>query len=288
MISLQLSAATCNTNSNEAGETKSRKKPAAAFSLILDQQPSIAAEDPSADKRIGVNVKVVSAPGRDWYDKATVWINAALALVGLIGIVTALGSLRVLRRQVGHMEAQTYILRDSVAAAQKSAEAAFLNAQALIDAERARLIVSCPRIGPFRFKLRITNVGRSPALIRFSLARLSLLESAEVLPEIPFYETEDAESGWMGTEQWLLPNHSVRLNIKELWREIDLSDSSRPSLENEPVLESKAQAWVFGYLRYKDSLSPSDRITRFCYGSLFGETKIWMLRIGTEAYSGDT
>jgi hypothetical protein len=76
------------------------------------------------------------------------WFTGILAIVGLMQAFTLIwqawllrGTLKEIHTQAGHMERQTKILEDSVAAAQKSADAAFDQIEMMKRRERAQLSI---------------------------------------------------------------------------------------------------------------------------------------------------
>jgi hypothetical protein len=95
--------------------------------FLADAQQHITADNP-------LPVKIVK-DGVDWATRA----NWALVIVGIGGILAAIWTLRYIRRQADLMELQTTILKDSVVAAQRSADIAHAQAQMIKDKERARL-----------------------------------------------------------------------------------------------------------------------------------------------------
>lgn len=68
--------------------------------------------------------------------------NWLLVGVGLWAGCMALRTLKGMDKEIGHIESQTQILRDSVAAAQKSADAALAQIQMMKEKERARIQVT--------------------------------------------------------------------------------------------------------------------------------------------------
>src|SRR5579864_3668753 len=146
----------------------------------------------------------------DWWARITNALVAlgtiGLGVIGAVAARAAIRTLKVIERQTKsiHHQAvqvrkQTYILNESAKAAQKSAEAALLNAQAVINSERALLVaelipmaVQFENIGwhriesygavamdqveitaghHLRHKLKLTNMGRTPAhILRYSIS----------------------------------------------------------------------------------------------------------------------
>jgi hypothetical protein len=107
------------------------------------EQPSRAEPKPPAS----IDAKIVSLPVKDWYDKAAVWCTFGLVVVGAGGTFAALRSLRGIREQAGlmrvqasHMQAQSEVLAESVAVAQRSAEAAEATVETMKRADRSWLL----------------------------------------------------------------------------------------------------------------------------------------------------
>lgn len=131
------------------------------------------------------------------------WILAGLGVIG--GIMAGI-TLRVIVKQANHMERQTKILEDSVAVAQKSADAALLNAKALINAERPWLVVRQKRGIP-RDQCRIIGINRgdTPAEV------CELYYSVE-----PYNQTSTKQpepSGWVGA---YLPRNAITARDESL------------------------------------------------------------------------
>jgi hypothetical protein len=122
--------------------------------------------NPVDQKHVPTDVRIVSAPTKDRWDKAAIWINAVLAGIGLIGIGVGVGTLLTIKRQADIMEIQAKDARDSAAqtfailkeqtdnllisakaatvsamAADESAKAAHAQIQMMQDRERCRLSI---------------------------------------------------------------------------------------------------------------------------------------------------
>lgn len=93
--------------------------------------------------------------------------NIGLFIAGVTGIIVAVRTLKVLERQALSMRRQTTHLGKSVEAANRSADAALLNAQALINSERPWLLVTIEQraTAPHIYDVRARNAGRSPAAL---------------------------------------------------------------------------------------------------------------------------
>jgi hypothetical protein len=133
------------------------------------------------------------------------WSNWALVLVGGAAAFAALKTLRAIERQGVSMRRQTTILRNSVAVAQKGSDAALLNAQAVINAERAWITAELgwyegtPNrvlLGAYKkfgktqldsvtanMKITYKNEGRTPAWIDNVYGRMDIVSAASETQE---------------------------------------------------------------------------------------------------------
>ena len=108
---------------NQTQQATHSGKPSPPVPAIAPQQASSQSVHPAQEKHVDADVRIVTAPGKDGYDMAAFWATIALVFVGFLGIGVGIGTLWILKRQTK--------------AAENAANAALLNAQALIKAERA-------------------------------------------------------------------------------------------------------------------------------------------------------
>jgi hypothetical protein len=101
---------------------------------------------------------------------------------------------------------QSWETRKAAKGAEKGAQAALLNAQALINAERGRLIVTYTKPGTQKFRFEAKNISRKPALLTYAYIWVSVIEHGKSLPDVPLYTRR--ESGWSPEEQWVYPDTS--------------------------------------------------------------------------------
>jgi hypothetical protein len=106
-----------------------------------------------------------------WYAQPEWW----LCILGIPTLCYLIRQIQVMQAQAGHMERQTKILEDSVAAAQASADSSKAQIQMMFEKERARLTITFPdesesmmvwpdkkeQMGSFRINLK--NVGGTTA-----------------------------------------------------------------------------------------------------------------------------
>jgi uncharacterized membrane protein YcjF (UPF0283 family) len=88
-----------------------------------------------------------------WHDKVSWVANLILAVVGFVGIIVAWMTLLKIERQTKAGEV-------AALAAKAGAEAALLNAQAVINAERAWIVIDVESPAPNQFNFVATNTGR--------------------------------------------------------------------------------------------------------------------------------
>lgn len=83
----------------ETNNAKESASPTPSALPVLTEQNGgkKVANKPSNDA--DTQTRIVSTPGKNGYDKAAVWINLGLALVGLAGVGVAVSTLRKIRVQ---------------------------------------------------------------------------------------------------------------------------------------------------------------------------------------------
>ena len=197
--------------------------------------------------------------------------NIALVVVGIGGIIAALCTLRLISWQTRVMVMQTKIAKTSaraaifgVAAAKKSADAALLNAQAIINSERAWLIPTTESIEPndlpTRFlansqvetmTVRIENCGRTPAWLMDWFFEAVVLDDTNigqfthaVRPEGDFPNARPFPQG--RTEpfsfEWTT-NQSEIANVKA----------------------GKKHLYIYGFLQYRSILGNAPCVSYVCF-----------------------
>lgn len=224
--------------------------------LIAVNQPIVVGSLPS----ISVN--------RDWLDVTALVISAVLMLIGILGVGAALRTLKAVEKQAAEMVEQATLMKEQTAVAQKAADAALLNAQAVINAERPWLLIKpsltvhgMPEVTSLTVAFKATNVGRSPAEIIFAaLEWITLLNGEELRNEPFFSEAEPAGIQWTHT-RWLEPSEGFvpdglegRCHISD-----DAADLWKLLKQGTRILI------VMGYIRYRDAISNGVHESRYCY-----------------------
>ena len=175
------------------------------------------------------------------------------------------------------MSFQTYYTR-------KAAEASLLSAQALVNAERARIGFDVSEMGR-SFQIDGKNNGKTAARIMYAHGFTAIFASGESLPPIPVYVgAPDDSSEWIGPgEKFDLLTAPDRYGFIA-----DLSDIALC----ECIRDKKAVLWAFGCIRYFDGVSPNQREKRFCFATSVdganGRLETYMYPAGTEIYRIDT
>lgn len=223
----------------------------------------IAAEQP---------VTVLSLPSlsidRDWMDRATLGFSAVLTIVGIIGVVAAIWTLNAVKKQADEMVKQAEQMREQTAVAKQAADAALLNAQAVINAERPWMMIEpdfkVVIVGENQLALvsfKATNVGRSPAEIIYSATEWKAELVGQQLNEHEqfFSEHIPITSQWTHAE-WKAPGEYFQPNG------VEISSAQQNEMWN--LLAKGTMALiVMGFVRYRDPLSGGVHESRYCYSA---------------------
>jgi hypothetical protein len=128
-------------------------------------------------------------PVKDRWDKVGILANYLLVAVGLAGVVTAVGTLKVIRRQANLSEVAAF-------AAKESAEAAIQQIQMMKEKERARIEVKATGLElqtlgeefwNIKAGISLRNVGASRAYIRQGVGKLIIETPIDRAPTEPDY-----------------------------------------------------------------------------------------------------
>ena len=192
---------------------------------------------------VNAEVRVISTPAKDRYDKSAVWINFALGIVGFAGIGTALCTLRKIERQIKVAEADT---------------------QAMIRAERAWVIVSVKEITSGEYVFVAKNEGKTPAKIQ-SVWCTNLWTPREVELSIP--PDDQTSESQLQNPPFLLPPGAER----SIWRckRTDVERMSGGGVgEQSRFARGFGAANFYGRIRYRNVLDADATIlheTRWFY-----------------------
>jgi len=236
---------------------------------------------PCEDQRPGfqVNIPPPAPVAWSWHDKA-LWVSCmVLAIVGYAGMMMALSALKKIERQ-------TIAAETSASAAAVAAQAALLNAQAIIDSERPWLLITVEPSTRIEnsFAVIATNRGRTPAMILTTEEGVKFAIDETHLPSNPEYGDASAPR----VPMILLPGEST--GIKAFSR-----DEGRRICESEErfkrVANWEEKAFIYGKVVYKDLIAPKDKQlheTTWCCWYIHGRQKSGLVLAGPPEYNMHT
>lgn len=238
---------------------------------VKQTQPAMTDEPPSLEETSKPeSTKSVWWPPLGLWD--LYWPTCALVVVGAVATVTALRTLKGLEEQTG--------------ISKRAADAAFLNAQAMINAERPWIVVTAEIRTSGDLVLLATNAGRTPAEVLAHPTKCEMENSVDDLPVPAEYGLEI-----LVHRKLLLPQEEHEIYRYPLG--IIMSENVQMLAE---IAESRKRFVVYGKVRYLDVLAETNRNpylipdssheTRFCYW--YNPALSKMLVGGPEGYNQHT
>lgn len=192
--------------------------------------------------------------------------NLVLAVLGYVGIMLAVSTLKKIERQTRSAEAAS-------SAADKSAQAALLNAHANVIAGRPWLLITVKQTPDVEnsFTVIATNRGRSPARIVGTAEQISFAIDETHLPRTPEYPKGELIVPLVPII--LLPEESVEIKPfrREDLREICDSEEQFKRIEN-----WQEKVYIYGKVIYRDlNVSPAmqNHETSWCCWYIHGRQK---------------
>ena len=216
-----------------------------------------------------------------WHDRVLWGAYLVLAVLGYVGVLLVLRTLKRIERhvEVGAATAQ---------AALDASDAALAQNQAMVEAERPWILIT---IEPFltmenSFKVMATNRGRTPARIVGTVDLVGVAPDETHLPETPVFDND--EPGTLLEPVILLPGES--LGIRRFSRgDVPLICKTREEMETIERWEEKI--FVFGRVTYRDMISVPDKKlyqTDWCCRYIHGEKESAMVVSGPPKYNKHT
>ncbi|MGA2850031.1 MAG: hypothetical protein ABSE46_13620 [Terracidiphilus sp.] len=207
--------------------------------------------------------------------------NLVLVVLGYVAIMLALSTLKKIERGSQSVEL-------AAAAAADSAQAALLNAQAIMDAGRSWLLVSVvpsPEIEN-SFAVMATNRGRTPARIVGTAEQVRFAIDETHLARTPEYPSEDLTAPVVPII--LLPGESAEIKpfSREDLKSICDSEERLRSIENWEV-----KVYLYGKVIYRDLTAPPDKPTHetaWCCWYIHGRQKSGLVFAGPPDYNAHT
>lgn len=207
--------------------------------------------------------------------------NSLLAIVGYIGVIIAVSTLKKIERQTQATEA-------AAQAATDSANASLLYAKALASAERPWILITIERSPKLNnsFHIMATNRGRAPAQLLSAPAHITIVTDETYLPTDPVYEKAEATA--LPSPSILLPGESALIQpiSRDDLRWICKTEDSLRRIE---LWEEKV--FVYGKILYTNLVTPHDKQThetRWCCWYVHGENSSDLVLTGPSAYNKHT
>jgi len=213
-----------------------------------------------------------------WHDRILWGAYLVLAILGYVGIMLAVSTLKKIERHVAEAE-------DTASAAKDTASAALLLARSIIDSERPWILIAVePSLGVENsFIVLATNRGRSPATITSTVDAIKIATDENRLPASPSYPDSQLASPFVPII--LLPGEST--TIKSFSR-----DDLKGVCENDEIFR-RVQGWeeklfLCGKIIYKDMIAPPDsqvHETTWCCWYIHGRQKSGLVMAGPPSYN---
>jgi hypothetical protein len=212
-----------------------------------------------------------------WQDNVAWGANILLAVLGYVGIMMGFSLLKKIDRQTEYAET-------AAQAATEAANAASMQAQMMINAERPWLLI---RVEPApqmanSFRIMATNRGRGPAEIISSSERIGLAADETQLPDKP--EFAKKQSSELPAQTILLPGESM---ILLSFGRDDMKWVCKTDEGLRRVEQRKDIIFIYGKVVYRDLLAPDEKHihdTDWCCRYNHGETASSLIVAGPQKY----
>jgi hypothetical protein len=244
----------------------------------VNPPPEESAPPVSQPPQIIVNPAPPPAEAWAWHDRVAWGAGIVLAVLGYVGIMLALRTLKHIERT---LESGTAVAEAAVG----SANAALALAQAIANSERPWIVVT---VEPFltmenSFKVMASNRGRSPARIVSSVDQIRVAADETQLPKAPEFDSRPA--GDEPEPIVLLPGEAT--GIWALNRE-DLAAICKTPEVLKSVEKWEDTLFLYGRIKYMELDAVSDNNiheTFWCCRYIHGEKSSALVMAGPPAYN---
>lgn len=284
-VSLHAGPAIAAQDTTDATPTHAKQTNAATPTTPTpDGQQSPAAADqsqPASQPQIIVNPTPPAPQEWGWREQLTWGSTIVLAVLGYVGIMLALRTLKSIDK---HLVAGG----STTQAAMDSANAALALAQAIASSERPWIVVT---VEPFltmenSFKVMASNRGRSPARIVSSVDQVKIVVDEKSLPAEP--EFEKIEAGEEPEPIVLLPGEATGI-----WA---LNRGDLGSICKSPDVLKRVERWqdtlfLYGRIQYMELTAVGDKQmheTYWCCRYIHGEKSSALVMAGSPVYNKHT
>ena len=248
--------------------TQGTSEPADSSMFPLEpQQPHVVVTPP-----------IQTTPPWQFRDQITWAANLVLVVLGYVGIMLALSTLKKIERGSRSVELVA-------AAAADSAQAALLNAQAIMDAGRPWLLISILPSPDLEnsFAVMATNRGRSPARIVGTAEQVIFAIDETHLNRTPEYPSDELTVPLVPII--LMPGESAEIKpfSREDLKSICDSEELLRSIEN-----WEEKVYIYGKVVYRDLTAPPDKPTNetaWCCWYIHGRQKSGLVFAGPPDYN---
>jgi hypothetical protein len=230
-----------------------------------------------------VIVTLPPQPPQPWLlrDRISWGAYLVLALVGYVGILLALSTLKKIERN-------TVLAEAAAQAALDASQAALANAQSILLAERPWILVSIePAIDkPNSFTITATNKGRTPATITAMYEQVGIKSDEAHLPANPEYGEQQGSQPMIPVT--LVPGESTP--IKAFARD-DVPAITESEEQLKRIENWDEKLFLHGRIIYRDLVAPkgtNEHETNWCCWYIHGRQKSGMVIAGPPGYNSHT
>ena len=235
-------------------------RPASSTAQIEADRTPVSTPQP----QIVVNSPPAQAAPWTWHDRVLWGADIILVVLGYIGVMLALRTLKNIQKQTEF----------GVAAAQAAlqcANAALESSQAIVDSGRPWIVIS---VEPFMtvengFKIMATNRGRTPARITAKADCAKIAVDETQLPATPDYGVGKSSTPFEPII--LLPGESAGIRP---FRRSDVRPLCASDDQFKHVEKWEEKLFIYGRVTYRDLISPLDQPdheTAWCCWYAYGE-----------------
>jgi hypothetical protein len=245
--------------------------PAALQSEPPAAQPPVSAQPP----QIVVTAPSTAANNWTWHDKVLWGANLVLVVLGYLGVLLALKTLK-------NIERQTEFGVSAAQAALQCANASLESSQAIVDSGRPWIVITIePLLSIERgFKVMATNRGRTPARIHAKADCVKVITDETQLPSPPDYESGKSSTPFEPII--LLPGETAGIRP---FRRSDVRTYCASDEQFKKVEKWEEKVYIYGRVIYRDLISPIDQPdheTDWCCWYVYGEKDALVLSGPTE------